>query len=315
MIDGINLKVPNNLNDIEFETFCKTFLLYKTNNKSYSFFHNKGNQNLKQCSGIYIKTEENKNGKFITFDFSLHKFYNYQTKNQYINFDDFTFENVREAIFILQDFLKLDLLNATVIFWEFGLNIQTARPPQDYMTDLISVNVRNRKVFTWDIKYKKYTLYSTENRKGKRKVYVIYDKTAESKDKDKTAPDNTLRVEIKHREDRIKLKLKEFLNKDFQNKCKVEFRNAFINKLEIKKYPLEQFTITEKEVLTNLYNLGIEETLAEYKNQFLEGMKKSTYNRRKKLVNKFTKSYKNLLKETEKTKNLKELIISKLKEL
>lgn len=317
MYDHLKIKIENPFNQEQTENFKKRFLLFEvqTHDKKI-YWHNAQNSNLHQNYGIYIKLRNN------TFEisFSIHKFYNAVNYKISTNYNDFNFENVKTAFKQLSDVLQININEAKIIEYEYGLNIQMTLNPKDYFADVISIK-QNKiiKPFTWVTYYKKYKVYSTEKHKDIRTIFQMYDKTFEClEDKIKDVPINILRVEIKHKRLSKALFIKDLLNKDFYNNCKTMIKRNFIQNIEFKKYHVKgRFTELEKEIFENIENTGVDETIGKYHNEYLHGIiSEVTYKRRKKEVYKIaTRNDKPEYIEKITVTEFKEKIISKLKEL
>jgi hypothetical protein len=147
--------------------------------------------------GEYLNLDIKLNPKIKEISGSIHKLRNEIKTSQNQNYDDFTFDDVREMIFHLKEVFNLDLDITIIQNLEIGLNINTDKLPERILNE--NLIVCNNKTPS---KNKDY------NRKGKyiefetsQCIVKIYDKGKQYDRKE-----NILRFECK-------IKRNEFLNK------------------------------------------------------------------------------------------------------
>ena len=282
MYDNIRLLLPypfKTENDLN--TFCKRFGLFVKDEKK-GILHNKGYETLEQNRGIYIRLEmptQKRKGN-VAFSFSLHKFYNSSQNKGLSNFNDFSFKQANEAYKMLTELMPIDVSKAVVKKYEVGINIATTGNPDDYMKELNLVKVKDREMrIIEDLHYREYKQYSTHKDKGKRIVYIFYNKTFEARSKQKdpdkrdNIPDNILRAEKDNRRPMEKIYFSQLFNPAFQQLTKNEFRKRFVSDLHYKAYPVKTKGITTKqlELWKLIQEKGEAETLEHYQTLFNQG--------------------------------------------
>ncbi len=260
--------------DAEFNQFCTRFDVFVKDDKK-GILHNKGYEGLKQNSGIYIRLEtptEKRKGN-IAFSFSLHKFYNSAQKKGLFNYNDFGFEQANQAYKMFRELMPIDVSGAVVKKYEVGINIATNEDPDSYMKELNLIKVKDREMrIIEDLHYREYKQYSTHKDKGKRIVYIFYNKTFETRskikdpDKRETIPDNILRVEKDNRRPMEKILFRQLFSPEFQQLTKNEFRSRFVSDLYYKSFPVKTKGISTKqlELWKQLQEKGEAETLNHY---------------------------------------------------
>ncbi|MDR0872231.1 MAG: hypothetical protein LBN27_02025 [Prevotellaceae bacterium] len=174
----------------------------------------------------------------LMFSFSLHKFYNFSvpTVGEYLNWDDFSFGKANRAKTMFCDMFPMcDFSRAKVTTYEVGINIQLPRPPQEYMEQLRELRVKERNYpIVVDRHQKDYMQYGTFS-KGRRIVYIWYDKTYEARSKMRSnlvryvVPENILRCEKDNRVPIQKTMFFDLFKKEFQRLTANEFRKRFVD--------------------------------------------------------------------------------------
>ncbi|MBN2664815.1 MAG: hypothetical protein JXR68_14290 [Bacteroidales bacterium] len=316
MFDAIKFRVDN-LNTNQLQKLVERFALFevrKHDNKI--FWHNQQNSNLKQNFGIYIKIEDGK----THVELSLHKFYNLFRNIDLSNFNDFSFQDTNGALQMLDNVLKVPILKSRLYFFEYGLNLEMTEPPNNYMNDLKSIQQgKNKKEFTWNIYHKKFKLYSTERHSKIRTVYVLYDKTFESKENGfNNVPEKLLRLEIKHKRIEKKIYLADLMDYNFQSELKSKFKKSFIDYCIFEQFPIKQsFSANQLQIFSDFENLGFEGAENKFYNQLqLGSISKKTYKRRIEQLKIFNEtSVKPVFVEKKTTIELKEKIWTKLSTL
>lgn len=276
MYDNLRLMMSEPFrSETEREGFISRFALFVKDEKK-GIYHNKGYETLSQNKGIYIRFEVGTGlgrGR-IVLCFSLHKFYNAMRTGRLFNYNRFGFDEATEASRMLCGLLGLDLSEAVVKKYEIGINIHTEKPPETYMRELDFIGIKGRQYrIIEDRKHKEYKLYGTHSEKGKRIVYLFYDKTyeARSKLKDETrrleVPENILRVEIDVQRPTEKILFSRLFDPVYQSMLKREFRQRFTCDLHYKELPVKLTGLTGKqmEVYRYLCEMGETDTIEYYR--------------------------------------------------
>lgn len=156
------------------------------------------NMNTKFKDGFYIRVETNKTG-FLKLECSLHKYYSYVRTGKQTNFDLFSFTNSKTAIKLLEQKTTLDLSQMKVTYYEIGLNLNMNKDCRLYLDQMETVGIGdNRRPLFINPRYKDKRVKTTVFHKGIKKVYKVYDKVFEMKDKRRTdlpQHPNILRIE------------------------------------------------------------------------------------------------------------------------
>ena len=279
MYDNIRLIMSEPFkNETERTGFISRFALFVKDEKK-GIYHNKGYETLEQNKGIYIRLEAGTGlgcGR-LTLSFSLHKFYNAMRTGKLFNYTPFSFEEANEACQMLTDLLGFDLSNAVVKKYEIGINVPTEKPPETYMKELDCIEVKGRKYrIIEDRKHKEYKLYGTHSEKGKRIVYIFYDKTFEARSKLKDearrrdVPENILRVEMDIQRPTEKILFPCLFDPVYQATLFREFRQRFICDLHYKELPVKQAGLTSKqmEVYKQVCDHGEKGDMEDYKSLY-----------------------------------------------
>ena len=328
MYDNIRLLLPFPFkDDIKLNEFCRRFLIFVKDEKK-GILHNKGYETLEQNRGLYIKIElprEKRKGN-ITFSFSLHKFYNSSLKKGLYNFNDFSLSQATKAYNLLIDFMPIDICKAVVKKYEVGVNVTTKNNPDEYMKELNIIKVRDRKMrILEDLHYKEFKQFSTHKDKGKRIVYIFYNKTFEARSKTKDlnkkqlVPENILRVEKDNRRPFEKVFFNDLFSPVFQQLTKNEFKKRFTENLQYSCTPVKSKQISSKqlEIWKILQDKGIEQTKTYFERCLNSGsITREQYRYRMKILNDLVKN--NIqpeMKISEQAKELKMLIENKIKEM
>lgn len=276
MYDNIRLIMSEPFrSETERTGFISRFALFVQDDKK-GIFHNKGYETLEQNKGIYIRLEAGTGlgrGR-LTLSFSLHKFYNAMRTGKLFNYNPFNFEEANEASRMLSGLLGLDLSGAVVKKYEIGINVPTEKPPETYMKELDYLEIKGRQYrIIEDRKHKEYKLYGTHSEKGKRIVYVFYDKTYEARSKIKDeirrqeVPENILRVEMDVQRPSEKVLFSSLFTPAYQAMLLCEFRQRFTGDLRHKMLPVKKPGVSKIEI--EIYGLinkdGASLTIRHYK--------------------------------------------------
>lgn len=262
-------------NEAERTGFISRFALFVQDDKK-GIYHNKGYETLSQNKGLYIRLEAGTGlgrGRLILC-FSLHKFYNAMRTGKLFNYNPFSFAEANEASRMLSGLLGFDLSEAVVKKYEIGINVPTEKPPEIYMQELDYIEIKGRQYrIIEDRRHKEYKLYGTHSEKGKRIVYIFYDKTYEARSKIKDearrqeVPENILRVEMDVQRPSEKVLFSSLFNPSYQAMLLREFRQRFTADLHYRELPVKLTGLTGKqmEVYRSLCEIGNTGTIEYYK--------------------------------------------------
>lgn len=262
-------------NETERTGFISRFALFVQDDKK-GIYHNKGYETLSQNKGLYIRLEAGTRlgrGRLILC-FSLHKFYNAMRTGKLFNYNPFSFAEANEASRMLSGLLGFDLSEAVVKKYEIGINVPTEKPPEIYMKELDYIGVKGRQYrIIEDRKHKEYKLYGTHSEKGKRVVYIFYDKTYEARSKIKNEarrqeiPENILRVEMDVQRPSEKVLFSSLFAPSYQAMLLREFRQRFTVDLRYKELPVKgpEVSKIEMEIYGLICKDGIDLTVSHYK--------------------------------------------------
>lgn len=130
-----------------------------------------------KCS-LYIRY--NPDTRMLTIKNSLHKWYKGSNSGR------FTLTEVEDAVCILSVLLEVDLWQAIVTQFEFGVNLPTDEHPYYYLKDILVYGGQGK--ILYDTSYKGHCISrTTENY-----YFKLYDKTMEAR-----LDDNVLRIEVR----------------------------------------------------------------------------------------------------------------------
>lgn len=119
------------------------------------------------------------------------------------NFDIFSFDNARNSIELLSNRIGINLKNAKINYYEVGLNLTMNNDCHEYINEMQAIGIleNKRKLFI-NPKYKGERIKTTTFHRDIRKVYKVYDKIHEMRDKkreEKPSAPNILRIETTYR--------------------------------------------------------------------------------------------------------------------
>lgn len=236
--------------------FLSRFALFVKDEKK-GIYHNKGYETLEQNKGIYIRLETGTGLGFgrLSLSFSLHKFYNAMRYGTLFNYNGFSFAEANKAGRQLSGLLGFDLSEAVVKKYEVGINISTEKVPEAYMKELDYIAIKGREYrIIEDRKHTEYKLFGTHSEKGKRIVYLFYDKTYEARSKLRNparreeVPANILRIEMDVQRPSEKILFGRLFDSSYQGMLLREFRQRFLFDLHYKELPIRVSGLTSKQM-------------------------------------------------------------------
>ncbi|WKW46729.1 hypothetical protein P3875_01260 [Myroides sp. JBRI-B21084] len=162
------------------ERLVKIAYLDKIQTKKGIEYNNKDTKNF--CGGLYVQiTTDDK----IIISGSLHKYKNYLCKNKLTNFDAFTMNEAQETIKTLFTNLELDIEGFCVLHFEIGISFFFGNDLKELINEVLSIGNEylNPKAFYLSPIVKDDRMKLTRSHRDLKKVFKIYDKHNEMKDK------------------------------------------------------------------------------------------------------------------------------------
>lgn len=242
MYDAIILMCPCLMSESEKEAFfvsmCMSNIDILTGDRN-----NSGYQKLSQCRGVYVSYQAGR--QTFKIQFSLHKYYNFLHSNEFQNYSDFSPVQAIESYKNLIEWLPF-LVDSTVVYYEYGLNIQLSANVSNYLCELDCIMYGNRKMRVLEsFRHKEYKLYSTNSDTTKRAAYIFYDKTEESKPH---CPEMTLRVEKKCLRQNREIRFNELFELQQIEHVKRELQKNFVENLQYKSYQVHKGSAKDREL-------------------------------------------------------------------
>lgn len=193
MIDFITL-IHNRISDNEARQIIERLQL-QTNSRGNRIYHD--NMNTKDIrDGYYLRIETNRG---IKLELSLHKYRNWLEGRGYVNDDLFSMDEARQTIKDLEDKTELPLNQMKVYNYEIGMNLFLKENCRSYLDQVESIGILDQKrSFYINPKYKDQRLKTTYFYREIRKVFKIYDKQFEMREKRRkeySEHSHTLRIE------------------------------------------------------------------------------------------------------------------------
>jgi hypothetical protein len=179
MIDLITMN-KNGLSENEiFQIIEKTHL--QTNSKAGVNYYD--NERMKFADGYYLRIETNKTNR-LKLECSLHKYFNKIYYNRQTNYDLFTFGNAKHTIDLLTQETGIEIKELKVTYFEVGLNLILSKDCSDTIDRMQTIGIlENKRPLYVNPKYKNERLKTTVFHRDIKKVFKVYDKVYEMKDK------------------------------------------------------------------------------------------------------------------------------------
>lgn len=156
---------------------------------------------LSNIEGIWWKIR----GRTAQIKCSLHKLFWRSRYGTLDNSQMFTISDAKQIISELLDEWNINPEQVRITYYEVGLNIPVDHDPIEYISLAESIGVlRNKELFN-DANFEKNRQKTTEKSKNIKKVFKIYDKGFEARDKGRMCEGNILRIETIYRRQSINL--------------------------------------------------------------------------------------------------------------
>ena len=209
MVDKILLKA-NILPDTDTETIIRRNCLQACSEGEKTFYQS---TEYGRFEGLYIKIR----GRKMEVKCSLHKLYYKQVYGVLDNSQMFTMWDMMNSIDILKQRVEISPDATKITYFEIGLNLPVKHPPIEYIKLMRSIG-RGGKIAFIDANFEEDRQKTTEKTKYIKKVFKVYDKGFERRDRvrNRTAPPdpgNVLRLETVYR--RQNVSLAEFLTPEY----------------------------------------------------------------------------------------------------
>ena len=250
------------------------------------------NRRVKDLShyGITVKYNSDKKQNF-QFIFSAHKFWNLRNGKGYQSINDFSFKDFNSTYTDFISYINLEHINyASVHSLEIGVNFYSGIEYGFFALKIKGIFIHGKLNEILDDSYlNESSLAGTRQTKYKRVVFVLYDKSKETKAKDPKGidliPSNILRFEKR----KIRLENVQFSDlktKEFQSKSKAELLKDISGILWISKES------EELKIYLKYCNHGLEFIKNENETELkYSGISERTYYRKKQIISKI-ESYK-----------------------
>lgn len=192
---------------------------HEKNGKTY--YDNKDTKDFN--GGFFIQVDTH--GKLKATG-SVHKFRNFLRCKRLENYDRFTMQEARQTITEVLEYYGLPTSELFVKHFEIGANIPTELEPHEVLNRLEGIK---EKQLYYNPKYKNESMKITPFHKDFKRVYKVYDKLHEMKDKRRKPPDistNIIRLETEYRRVQ-KIEISAFLRVGFLEKLQTDFITDF----------------------------------------------------------------------------------------
>lgn len=156
----------------------------KTNTKDGVVYFDNEKEKFKH--GYYMRIET-KGVIRLKLECSLHKYYCYRTIGRQVNWSLFTFSNAVTAIEMLKENTGLPIEQMKVTYYEIGANLYMSKDCKQYIDGIQSIgDATNQRTMFVNPRYKGERIRTTVFHRHMKKIYKIYDKVFEMKDKART---------------------------------------------------------------------------------------------------------------------------------
>lgn len=193
MFDLIRLRLDG-LDVSEMARIIKHNKLQTNSRGDVIYYDNDHTKNIKD--GFYIRV--NDKGGRVEIECSLHKFWNWKRIHRQTNHTIFTLNNALDVLCELSKCSGVDVFKMKVTYYEIGLNLYLDNECSQYLDIIQTIGILDSKKELYiNPRYKDNTVITTTFYNQIKRVYKVYDKGVEMRDKRQTAPveSNILRIE------------------------------------------------------------------------------------------------------------------------
>lgn len=156
---------------------------------------------LANLAGVSMRID----GNTVKINCSLHKMYYRAYHGRLDNTQMFTISQARQIAYELLEAWRLDIRKVRVTYFEVGLNLPVDCEPLEYISLMCSVGSSRDKELFNDANFEKNRQKTTEKGRAIKKVFKVYDKGFEVRNKGHDMPCNILRIETMYRRQNILL--------------------------------------------------------------------------------------------------------------
>lgn len=209
MIDKLTFR-KKNISEKDLKLLQKKSKLRMHHKNGAVYYDNKDTKDFNGGFYIHIDTKGT-----LKVGGSVHKFYNFLNGGKLDNYNNITMQESRETILKILEFYGLGSVGGYLISsFEVGANFETERPTHWILKKLDNIG---NKPFYFNPMYKDESHKTTEINKDFKRIFRVYDKLHELKDKKRKPPPNInhlTRCESIYRRCE-RLELETFLNIEF----------------------------------------------------------------------------------------------------
>lgn len=266
MVDKISVKADI-LPDTDTETIIHRNHLQECSEGGKTFYQS---SEYGRFEGIYIKIR----GRKMEVKCSLHKLYYKQVYGVLDNSQMFTMWDMLNSIDTLLGRLEISPDAAKITYFEVGLNIPVEHPPIEYIKLMRSIG-RGGKIAFIDANFQEDRQKTTEKTRHVKKVFKVYDKGFEQRDRARNRPAppdpaNVLRIETIYR--RQNIRLAEFLTWDYLRRLVDRFFDDWGNVgFDRRIFAPKGVREGKREAARRIYAVGVERYALELREMYEAG--------------------------------------------
>lgn len=214
MIDKITLK-KKSITDKELKQIASKSGLKKHTKNGAIYYDNGDTKNFNGGFFIQIDTRG-----ALTVSGSVHKFFNFEATGKLTNYNNITMQQAQQSITKILEYYGLKGIELQVYYFEIGINHETEEPTHKILERFQTLN--GKKLY-YNPKYKKESLKTTEIDKDKKRIFRMYDKLHELKEKRQplTGVKNLTRYETIYK--RQDIPLQEFITNENLKRLEEDF--------------------------------------------------------------------------------------------
>lgn len=182
MIDKITL-IKKNVTEKEFKEIAASTKLCKNIKNGKISYDNSESKNF--SGGFFIQINHRKTLKVSG---SVHKYINFIKTGKLSNSDNITMQEAKQGILMILKAYGLTCLSQKEIevqYFEVGVNRETDIPTHKILESLCSLKMKK---MYFHPRFKDETLKTTETDKDKKRIFRVYDKLQELKERKQEAP-------------------------------------------------------------------------------------------------------------------------------
>lgn len=263
MIDKITLK-KKSITDKELKQIASKSRLKKNIKNGAIYYDNGDTKNFNGGFFIQIDTRG-----ALTVSGSVHKFFNFEATGKLTNYNNITMQQAQQSITKILEYYGLKGIELQVYYFEIGINHETEEPTHKILERFQTLN--GKKLY-FHPRFKKESLKTTETDKDKKRIFRMYDKLHELKEKRQTLTGvkNLTRYETIYK--RQNIPLQEFITNENLKRLEEDFYKEI---QELQPAPKVEYIGTgksstiKKELAGVIITLGTEKAMQMIKEQDL----------------------------------------------